>query len=77
MALNTDIPDSLNAQQVLMLRLLKNPLPDDDFQQMRRLAVKLLARKLDEKTEEWERQNQVTEDDYVKLSEGHYRLKSK
>lgn len=77
MAVKLEIPDTLNAQQVMMLRLLKNPLPDADFQQMRRLAVKLLARKLDETTEDWEKQHHVTEDDYHKLSKGHFRSKSK
>ena len=51
MVVKFEIPGSLNEQQVLMLRLLKNPLPDADFQQMRKLTVKLLARKLDEVAE--------------------------
>lgn len=41
----------LNEQQILMLRLLKNPLPEKDFLQMRNLAVKLLSKKLDEAVE--------------------------
>lgn len=54
MAVNLDISSHLNEQQVLMLRLLKNPLPEKDFLQMRRLAVKLLSKKLDETIGDWE-----------------------
>lgn len=48
MASETHLPDFLNGQQLMMLRLLKNPLPEKDFQQIRRLAVKLLSQHLDE-----------------------------
>jgi hypothetical protein len=41
-------PGSLNEQQILMLRLLKKPLPEASFLQIRQLAVKLLADQLDE-----------------------------
>ncbi|MEO6837725.1 MAG: hypothetical protein ABI185_05015 [Ginsengibacter sp.] len=77
MSVKIEIPGSLNEQQVMMLRLLKKPLPDDDFQQVRRLAVKLLARRLDEVTENWEKKNHVTDDTYDKLSKGHFRSKNK
>lgn len=77
MAVKLEIPGSLNEQQVMMLRLLKNPLSDADFQQMRRLAVKLLAKKLDKITESWEKKNHVAEDTYDKLSNVHFRSKSK
>ncbi|GAA4780814.1 hypothetical protein GCM10023231_04990 [Olivibacter ginsenosidimutans] len=58
-----------------MLRLLKNPLPKEDFEQMRRLAVKLLAQRADELTAAWEEKNNITEDHYERLSEGHFRSK--
>jgi hypothetical protein len=77
MAVNEEIPGSLNEQQVIMLRLLKNPLPEADFRQMRNLAVKLLSSKLDLVIDEWENRNQVSEDTYDKLSKGHFRSKSK
>jgi hypothetical protein len=77
MAVTEEIPGSLNEQQVIMLRLLKNPLPDDDFRQMRNLAVKLLASKLDLVIEEWENKTQISEDTYDKLSKGHFRSKGK
>jgi hypothetical protein len=77
MAVTEEIPGSLNEQQVIMLRLLKNPLPEADFRQMRNLAVKLLSSKLDLVIDEWENKNQVSEDTYDKLSKGHFRSKSK
>ena len=77
MSVKIEIPTSLNEQQIMMLRLLKNPLPDADFQQVRRLAVKLLARKLDEVTEDWEKKNHITDETYEKLSKSHFRLKNR
>src|ERR1700759_2769158 len=35
--------EPLNKQQLLMLRLFKRPMPEDSFEQIRDLAVKLLA----------------------------------
>lgn len=75
MSTNTDISNHLNEQQVLMLRLLKNPLPEQDFLQMRRLAVKLLAKKVDETNEAWEIKNDFNSEYYEKLSNGHFRSK--
>ncbi len=66
----------LNDQQVMMLRLLKKPLPEEDFVQMRRLAVKLLAKQLDEIVDKWELENDITEATYEKLSKGHFRSTS-
>jgi capsid portal protein len=57
MAAKDSINSSLNEQQVMMLRLLKNPMPAADFDQMRRLAVKLLSKQLDETVEEYHRGN--------------------
>ncbi len=76
MAANMEISNSLNEQQLLMLRLLKKPLADEYFQLIRRLAVKLLAKKLDEVTDAWEEQNDITEETYYNLSKGHFRANS-
>ncbi len=76
MEVNESIPVPLNDQQVMMLRLLKKPLPDEDFVQMRRLALKLLAKQLDHTIEEWELQNDITEETYQKLAHGHFRTQS-
>jgi hypothetical protein len=76
MAANEYISSSLNDQQVMMLRLLKKPLPEEDFVQMRRLAVTLLAKQLDETVSNWELDNDITEETYEKLSKGHFRSSS-
>lgn len=52
MAISLD--SSLNEQQLMMLRLFKKPLPEADFQELRKLAVKLLSKRLDETVEAWE-----------------------
>ena len=67
------MPASLNEQQLMMLRLLKNPLPEEDFIEMRRLAVKLLAKQLDEEVEKWELDNGITEENYEALGKVHFR----
>jgi hypothetical protein len=76
MEVNESISAPLNEQQVMMLRLLKKPLPDEDFVQMRRLALKLLAKQLNHTMEEWELQNDITEETYEKLGSGHFRTAS-
>ena len=38
----------LNEQQLDMIRLFKTPMPEQDFIQIRRLAVQLLGKHLDE-----------------------------
>ena len=51
-------------------------MPEKDFLEMRRLAVKLLSKNLDQVVEDWEDRNNLQEDDYEKLSKGHFRSKS-
>ena len=75
MAVNIDILSSLNEQQIMMLRLFKTPLANEDFQQIRRLAVKLLAHKLDLLTEQWEDEHNITPEVYDELAKGHFRSK--
>jgi len=70
------MPDSLNEQQLLMLRLLKKPMPEGDFIQIRRLAVKLLSKQADETIEEWETKNSITEEIYEQQSKKHFRSSS-
>ncbi|MBC7887709.1 MAG: hypothetical protein H7Z13_07450 [Ferruginibacter sp.] len=70
-------PTSLNEQQVMMLRLLKNPLPDEDFIQMQRLAIKLLAKQLDQEVDKWELENGINGETYEALSKFHFRSSSK
>jgi hypothetical protein len=70
-------PDSLNEQQLLMLRLFRTPLPEASFIQIRQLAVKLLAKQIDETIEDWETQHNITEKEYDQLSEQHFRSNSR
>ena len=70
---NEALMESLNEQQVMMLRLFKNPLSDEDFTQIRRLAVKLLSKNMDESLDQWERKNNMDEHTYDQLSKGHFR----
>lgn len=51
-------------------------MPEEDFVQMRRLAVKLLAKQLDETVDKWELENDISEETYEKLSKGHFRSSS-
>jgi hypothetical protein len=76
MSSSEHLTNPLNDQQIIMLRLLQKPLPEDDFMQMRRLAVKLLANHLDESIEKWETDNGISEETYDKLSKGHFRSPS-
>ncbi len=63
----------LNEQQLDMLRLLKKPLPEEYFMQIRRLAVQLLGKQLDDTVEKWEKENSITAADYERLSKEHNR----
>lgn len=76
MSSSENLTNPLNDQQIIMLRLLQKPLPEDDFMQMRRLAVKLLAKHLDESIEKWEMDNDITEETYDKLIKEHFRSPS-
>lgn len=67
----------LNEQQMTMLRLLKNPLPEADFIQMLGLALQLLSKRLDEVIENWEETNNITPETYDAHSKLHFRISSK
>lgn len=77
MIANETISSTLNEQQVLMLRLLRKPLPEADFLQVRRLAVTLLAKQLDETVDQWEAKNNINEETYEVLSKAHFRTPPK
>jgi hypothetical protein len=51
----------LNEQQLMMVRLLKKPLHEDDFVQLRRLATKLVTARLDAALDKWELKNRIEE----------------
>ena len=73
MEANNTVDSVLNEQQVLMLRLLKTPLPEADFAEIRRLAVKLLSKKLDDTIENWEGSKNIDSTFYDKLAKSHFR----
>ena len=51
-------------------------MPEEDFLKMRRLAVELLEKQLDDVIDDWEEENNITENYYQELSNGHFRSKS-
>jgi hypothetical protein len=52
---------SLNEQQLMMVRLLKRPLHEEDFVQLRRLATQLVNARLDAALNKWEQANPAEE----------------
>lgn len=73
MIANETMLTALNEQQVMMLRLLKKPLPEEDFKQMQRLAVQLLSKQLDESIGNWEQEKNVDSADYDAMLNNHFR----
>lgn len=67
----------LNEQQLDMIRLFKTPMPEQDFIQIRRLAVQLLGKHLDEVMDNWEKDNNISEETYEKWSQEHLRSSDK
>jgi len=65
---NRIIFNSLNEQQLMMVRLLKKPLHEDDFIQIRRLAVKLVTARLDAAMGAWEMKQKMDERDPTSAS---------
>ena len=63
----------LNEQQLDMLRLFKEPMPDEDFLQIKRLVVQLLAKKLDEEMERLEKEKGWTQETYEQWGKEHFR----
>jgi hypothetical protein len=53
--------NSLNEQQLMMVRLLKKPLHEDDFVQIRKLATKLVTARLDAAMGAWEMKQKMEE----------------
>lgn len=68
---------SLNEQQLDMLRLFEKPMPESDFIQIRKLAVQLLGKHLDELMDSWEKENNINEETYERLSIEHRRTSYK
>ncbi len=54
----------LNEQQMDMLQLFKNPMPQADYEQIKRLAVKILAKNIDDGMSDLEKKNGLNTDTY-------------
>ncbi len=67
----------LNEQQLQMLELFKDPMPEEDFLQMKRLAVQLLAKKVDEEMERLEKEKGWTQETYEHWGKEHMRTSYK
>ena len=61
MAEDRTIFNSLNEQQLMMVRLLKKPLHEEDFVQLRQLATKLVTARLEAAQGAWEMKNSMEE----------------
>lgn len=63
----------LNEQQQQMLKLFKNPLPEEDYKIIKREILFLKAKMIDAELEKWEKENNITADDYERWSNEHFR----
>jgi hypothetical protein len=67
----------LNEQQLEMIRLLKNPLPENYYLKVRHFIVQLIGKQLDDTIENWEKDKNIGEEDYERLSKEHFRISDK
>jgi hypothetical protein len=67
----------LNEQQIDMLRLFRNPMRQQDYDEIRSLAVKLLAQNIDEEMDALEKQNGWDKDTYDQWGNEHLRTSPK
>jgi hypothetical protein len=65
--------ERLNEQQMDMLRLFKNPMRQQDYDEIKKLAVKLLAQNIDEEMDKLEKQNDWNQDTYEQWGKEHMR----
>ena len=63
----------LNEQQLQMLNLFKDHMPEEDFLQMKRLAVQLLAKKVDEEMDRLQKEKGWTQETYEQWGKEHMR----
>jgi hypothetical protein len=63
----------LNEQQMDMLQLFKNPMAQEDYEQIKRLAVKILAKNIDDGMSDLEKKNNWNTDTYEQWGKEHMR----
>ncbi len=66
-------PTHLNKQQFEMLRLFKNPMAENDFNEIKRLAVKILAQNIDNEMDKLEIEKGWTSATYEQWGKEHAR----
>ncbi|MGI8636004.1 MAG: hypothetical protein ACR2KZ_11445 [Segetibacter sp.] len=66
----------LNEQQLEMLRLFKNPMIKQDFDEIKRVIVQVLARNVDSEMDRLEKEKGWTEDTYDQWGKEHLRTRS-
>lgn len=66
-------PTRFNEQQLQMLNLLKRPMPEEDYKEVKRLIVKILAKRADEELEKLEKERGWTAETYEQWSKEHLR----
>jgi hypothetical protein len=66
-------PTMLNEQQQQMLRLFKTPLPEEDYKRLKKEILFLKAKMIDAELVQWEKENNVTAEDYERWSKEHFR----
>jgi hypothetical protein len=57
----------------MMLKLFKEPMPEEDYNKIKRLIVKILAKKVDEEMENLEKEKGWTKDTYEQWGNEHLR----
>ena len=70
---SNSINPRLNEQQIDMLRLFKNPMREQDYNEIRNLAVKLLAQNIDVEIDNLEKQQGWNKDTYEQWGKEHLR----
>lgn len=66
-------PTRLNEQQLQMLRLFKQPMSEEDYKLIKREILFLKAKAIDADLEQWEKENNISADDYECWSKEHFR----
>ena len=66
-------PTRLNEQQLQMLRLFKEPMSDEDYKLIKKQILFLKAKTIDAELEQWEKDNNISAEDYEHWSKEHFR----
>ncbi len=67
-------PTRLNEQQLQMLGLFKEPMPEEDYKLLKQEIFFLKAKKIDTSLEQWEKENNISAEDYERWSKEHFRM---